>query len=255
MNETRKRAIRELLEKLTIDFVDTQKYFDDLEPMSFYDSILGGKIQALIAHLRRMDRTDLSEALEAYLPLNGRAIQTLTFITDHVTPEVLADLEELENTPSTTLKISASEMKDTWKQIHSDYKITKREFGKRINFVGDKYKRTIIFRDIEQAYILSQHGFNKPAVILAGGVIEELLRLLLLAKGITTSKNTFDNYIKECETSGFLEPGIHRLTDSVRYFRNIVHLAKENSRWDCVKESTAKGAVASVFTIIDALKI
>ena len=67
--------------------------------------------------------------------------------------------------------------KEIWKSIKSDYDISKLQFGKKINFILDKFKRAIIFRDIEQAYLLSQQGFSKPAIILAGGVIEELLIL------------------------------------------------------------------------------
>jgi hypothetical protein len=36
---------------------------------------------------------------------------------------------------------------------------------------------------------------KKPAVILAGSVIEELLRLYLVHKNIKPAKKTFDSYI------------------------------------------------------------
>jgi DNA-binding Lrp family transcriptional regulator len=72
-----------------------------------------------------------------------------------------------------------SEKTGTWKNIEKEYGVSKRAFGKKINFVKDDFKRRVIFRDIEQAYFLAFNGFSKPAVILAGGVIEELLRLYL----------------------------------------------------------------------------
>ncbi|GAG40581.1 unnamed protein product, partial [marine sediment metagenome] len=42
---------------------------------------------------------------------------------------------------------------------------------------------------------------------------------------------------------------ISRLTDSVRHFRNIVHLQKENNSKITISKATAKGAVTSIFTL------
>ena len=66
-----------------------------------------------------------------------------------------------------------------WQQIERDLGVSKKLFGKKINFVGDAFKRKIIFRDVAQAYALAMNDFNKPAVILSGSIIEELLRLYL----------------------------------------------------------------------------
>ena len=139
--------------------------------------------------------------------------------------------------------------KKIWEEIERDYGISKRAFGMKFNFIPDPFKRNIIFRDVEHAYILANNGFSKPAVILAGGVIEELLRLYLKQKGIKPAKNNFDSYIQACENNGLLKSGINRLSDSVRYFRNIVHLEKEKSSQTTIKKVTAKGAVTSIFTI------
>lgn len=136
-----------------------------------------------------------------------------------------------------------------WQHIKVDYDIGKREFGKKIAFVSDPFKRAVIFRDIEQAYALAEAGFSKPAVILAGSVIEELLRLFLESKGIPPAGNTFDSYIKSCIDKALLKSAIHRLTDSVRHFRNLVHLQAESSSRHTISKATAKGAVASIFTI------
>ncbi|MCP8323130.1 MAG: hypothetical protein L6N96_02995 [Candidatus Methylarchaceae archaeon HK02M2] len=136
-----------------------------------------------------------------------------------------------------------------WKAIQQDYDITKTGFGKRINFIKDNFKRKIIFRDVEQAYNLASWGFSKPAVILAGGVIEELLRLYLKHKQVKPIKNDFDGYIQTCEQQGLLKVGISRLSDSARHFRNLVHLEKEKDKKDTISKVAAKGAVASIFTI------
>lgn len=139
--------------------------------------------------------------------------------------------------------------KDTWKDIQNDFDISKRAFGKRINFVTDKSKRKAIFRDIEHAYILAKYGFSKPATILAGGVIEELLRLFLEDQNVKPERNTFEEYIKTCEQKGLLKSGISLLSNSVRHFRNLVHLSKEETQRHMISKATAKGAVSSIFTI------
>jgi hypothetical protein len=92
-----------------------------------------------------------------------------------------------------------------WKDINKEFGVTKMRFGRRINFIKDPFKRTVIFRDVEQAFILATSGFSKPAVILAGGVIEELLRLFLKQKGISPQKplkDDFNGYIQTCEQEG-----------------------------------------------------
>ena len=141
------------------------------------------------------------------------------------------------------------ESNDIWTKIEKEYGISKRAFGKKINFVLDTFKRKIIFRDIEQAYILSTSGFSKPAVILAGSVIEELLRQYLKYKKIPPDRDKFDCYIETCKNNSLLKSAIHSLTESVRHFRNLVHLAKEKSSKHTISKATAKGAVSSIFTI------
>lgn len=136
-----------------------------------------------------------------------------------------------------------------WDEIERDFDISKRAFGKKINFVTDSFKRKIIFRDVGHAYVLANLGYSKPAVILAGGVIEELLRLYLVHKKIKPASNTFDSYIQTCEQNGLLKSGISRLSDSVRHFRNVVHLQKEKNSRITISKAAAKGAVTSIFTI------
>lgn len=150
-------------------------------------------------------------------------------------------------TSETLWKLPSSH--DIWNDIYEDFDVKKLTFAKSINFVTDNYKRKAIFRDIEQSYILAKNGFSKPAVILAGSVIEELLRLYLESKKVKPANNTFNEYIKACENSGFLKGAVNRLSDSVRYFRNLVHLEKETSLKHKISKATAKSAVASIFII------
>jgi len=161
--------------------------------------------------------------------------------------------KQLENKATKSSGNSMKKSNEVWEKIYEDYEITKRSFGKKIIFVTDKFKKTTIFRDIEHSYTLANLGYSKPAVILAGSVIEEMLRLYLIHKQITPSKNTFDGYIKACEDNGLLKSAIQRLTDSVRHFRNFVHLEKEESSRATISKATAKGAVSSIFTIANDL--
>ena len=141
--------------------------------------------------------------------------------------------------------------RDIWNDIYEDFEVKKLTFAKKINFVTDAYKRKTVFRDIEHAYILAKNGFSKPAVILAGSVIEELLRLYLETKKVKPAKNTFEEYIKACEQKRLLKSGISRLSDSVRHFRNLVHLSGEKNKRYTISKAKAQSAVTSVFTIVN----
>lgn len=156
---------------------------------------------------------------------------------------------ETSNGPALMKVNGPAQSKDNWRHIENDFDMKKTAFGRRINFITDPFKRTIIFRDVEHAYVLANVGFSKPAVILAGSVIEELLREYLQFKDIQPRSNTFDEYIKACEDKKLLKRGISRLSDSVRYFRNLVHLSNEESKKYTISKATAKSAVASIFSI------
>lgn len=148
-------------------------------------------------------------------------------------------------------EISLSTSKANWEAIENEYGVTKRSFGKKINFISDSHKKEIIFRDVEHSFVLAFLGFSKPAVILAGGVIEELLRLYLKHNNISPPSNSFDDYIKICEQNRLLKSGISRLSDSARHFRNLVHLSAEKTKTHTISKATAKGAVSSIFTIVN----
>jgi len=138
-----------------------------------------------------------------------------------------------------------------WSQIKEEFGVSKHEFGKKINFVKGEFKRGVIFRDVEHAYALSKIGFSKPAVILAGSVMEELLRIYLKHKNIKVKNNTFSEYIRVCERGSFLKVAVHSLTTSVRHFRNLIHLEKESKKKDTISRATAAGAVTSIFTLVN----
>lgn len=146
--------------------------------------------------------------------------------------------------------LTQSSSKDAWEQISKEFEISKQTFGKKMNFVTDKFKRTIIFRDTEHAFVLAKAGFSKPAVILAGGVIEELLRLYLENQNLKPQSDSFWSYITTCEKEGLFKSGINRLSDSLRHFRNLVHLQLEESNRHTLDRAAAHSAVASIFVII-----
>jgi hypothetical protein len=167
---------------------------------------------------------------------------------------LFAEFEQLgyvkkEKTAIVGLPPEAPTAKTDWKAIQREFGITKMSFGKKINFITDTFRRTIIFRDAEQALALASSGFSKPAVILAGGVIEELLRLYLEHKQIKPIKNDFDGYIQTCEQHRLLKDSVSRLSHSVRQFRNLVHLSAEETKKHTISKATAIGAVSSIFTI------
>jgi hypothetical protein len=111
----------------------------------------------------------------------------------------------------------------------------------------------VVFRDVEQAFVLASSDSSEPAVILAGGVIEELLRLHLKHTKINPIKDDFDGYIQTHEQNKLLKARIFRLSDSVMHFRNLVHLSKEQTARHSISKSTAKGAAVSIFTIANDL--
>jgi hypothetical protein len=159
--------------------------------------------------------------------------------------------ETKQETKRSVFMTDAESSKNNWEAIKNGYGISKKDFGKKINFVKEQYKRKVIFRDVEDAFVLASQGFAKPAIILAGGVIEELLRLYLEHKKVPAERNDFFHYIKACkeQKQPLLKSGISKLSDSVREFRNLVHLAEETEKKHTITKSTAIGAVSSIFTI------
>lgn len=147
--------------------------------------------------------------------------------------------------------VTKSKNKGVWSEIEKDYDISKIAFGKKFNFIKEQFTRKVLFRDVEQAYLLSEAGFSKPAVILAGSVIEELLRQKLKHENINVSNNTFESYIEAYKNKRPSKLALHSLTNSVRHFRNLVHISKEKSIKHSISKATSKAAVSAIFTIIN----
>jgi hypothetical protein len=145
-----------------------------------------------------------------------------------------------------------TEQEKIWTDIEKQFHTTKVKFGKQINFIVDAHKREIIFRDIAHAFGCYQNCFYKPAVILAGAVMEELTRCYLLSKGVnlnTLPKEDFFNYINKCKQEGFLKDACAKLSDARRDFRNLVHIEKEASKRDTISSTNALGTITDIFTV------
>ena len=140
---------------------------------------------------------------------------------------------------------------DIWNSIAREYEIDYTLFLEKIYFINSNYIKDIIMRDIGHSFILAKMGLSKPAVILAGGVIEVLLETYLDHHGKKGSSSSFNEYIETCEDEGFLKSAIGHLSHYVRHFRNYVHLPKEKSERHKISKATAIGAVSSIFTIIN----
>lgn len=141
---------------------------------------------------------------------------------------------------------------DIWVVIRKDRRLSKSGFAKKIKFVSEQFRRQIILRDVAHAYYLAYHGFYKPAVILAGSVIEELLRQYLIHNGLLDANSkSFRKYIEICKEEGILKSGTISLNESMRHFRNQVHMSKEKTKKDEMKEEHAINAVLSIFILID----
>lgn len=236
-----------------------------IELRDFLDDTLGTKdsYSSMIVQFfnEGIDNFVGSPSFKSVENIIGVVSSIITRITRN--PEMLSDVNN--SSLSSTIKKKAKRLGDVmskkfslknneiWNEIERDYDINKRAFGKKIRFVTDKFKREIIFRDVEHAYILANNGFPKPAVILAGSVTEELLRLFLKHNEIKPSNNKFESYIDACKEDNLIKKGIHSLSNSVRHFRNIVHLENEESGKDSISISAAKGAVSSIFTIVNDL--
>jgi|SRR3972149_8762682 len=197
------------------------------DAVSIYSGFLGSLLEELEKHPE--------DVLDAAIP-SGKGVTTVKARqpTSSVEQEIL---------------LSATPGKINWKAIENEFGITKKSFGIKIKFITDPFKRIIIFRDVEQAFVLASLGFSKPAVILAGSVIEELLRLYLECKNVSPISDNFDGYIRTCEQHGLLKDSVSRLSHSVRQFRNLVHLSAEENKKHTLSKATAIGAVSSIFTI------
>lgn len=96
---------------------------------------------------------------------------------------------------------------------------------------------------------MSQIGFDKSSIILAGGVIEEILLHLLQSKGCSVQGKKFFELINLAKQESIFEKSIHGLLDPLRDFRNLVHIEKERKEFSADK-AMAKTAISALFLII-----
>lgn len=143
--------------------------------------------------------------------------------------------------------------KNIWDEIKADYGVSKQLLGKKLKFITPRNKKEIIFRDIGHAYYFSKNSFPKPAIILAGGIIEEILKSFLEFNDIDAVHKSFNQIIALCESKELIDIANIRLSDSIRYFRNLVHIDKEYNSSLIISNSMAVGAVSSIFTIVNSL--
>ncbi len=258
-------ALAKLEESIFIAFEEWNKLndTDTGNLLDKYDELKGLKFQDRIVSLARAysiysivdtalfgSKHDLAFGGETRETLVDGLVETLHKISREIKGNSrMKQSKDGVEAEGSVLTMPVRSSKDNWNAIENEYGISKRDFGKKINFVSDPFKRKIIFRDVEQAFVLASEGFSKPAVILAGGVIEELLRLHLEDKAIKPKGKRFVDYIKACEDNDLLKRAVHSLTDSIRDFRNLVHLGSERTKRDTISKTIAKGAVASIFTI------
>jgi len=255
-------ALATLKERISVVFEEWNKLndTDTGNLLDKYDELKGLKLQDRVVGFDRAYSIDsivytalfgpnigLAFGGEARETLVDGVIKTLHNISKKIKENSQIKRSKSEEKAKGNMLMKSS--KEIWEAIRCEYDISKKEFGKKINFVSDPLKRKIIFRDIEHAFVLASQGFSKPAIILAGGVIEELLRLYLEHKNIKPKCEKFFAYIEACENNDLLKRGVSRLTDSIRDFRNLVHLENEKTKRHTISKPTAKGAVASIFII------
>ncbi len=258
-------ALAKLQKRITKVFEELNKLnaTDTGDLVDKYDELKGLKLQDRIDGLARAysidsivdtalfgPNLDLAFGGEAREALVDGVVKTLHNISREIKEKSrMKKSKNAENAGGSVLTMPVRSSKENWEAIRVEYGISKKDFGKKINFVSDSFKRKLIFRDVEHAFVLASESFAKSAVILAGGVIEELLRLYLKDKNIAAAGNTFNEYIKACEQNELLQTGIGKLSHSAREFRNFVHLCKESTRKHSITKAAAKGAVSSIFTI------
>lgn len=160
--------------------------------------------------------------------------------------------DDFEKNHLKSIKRTKTKSDLAWIKIKEEYGLTKVHVSRILNnFITDNYKRHSILRDIGNSYALESLGFYKASVIFAGGVLEEIIRLLLESKKLNVSNPSFSNYLKVCEEKGLFKRGINRLNDFVREYRNSVHLARERNKTDSINQANAKNALASLFSVIN----
>ena len=87
MSHDTTEMITNLLDELEAFKIDLNAYWNDLEPQSIIDSVLTGKINALLAFCRSYSWHDVLHSLKDVVPLRGTAVESLEVIQSFAVPE------------------------------------------------------------------------------------------------------------------------------------------------------------------------
>jgi|GEM_PF-2681643 hypothetical protein len=181
--------------------------------------------------------------------------EVLRYSTIEERIESLKNLKTKNTFPSTLLRAlhsgSIKTSVNPWTEIQAEYDYSKLKFARQVNFLPP-FKRGIVIRDVVQAFSCLKMGFYKPATILSGGVIEEILRLYLKHNGYPTKNERgnkrFEELVNDCKQYKLVGAGIANLAHAFRDFRNFAHLAKETKQRS-IDRPTAIGAVSAIFSV------
>lgn len=135
-----------------------------------------------------------------------------------------------KHTPETLQKIRLSlKGRSVWNKSKHWGKLGKKEIGigKRgiLKWIKDRDLQKIVRRDYATAQICEEEGLFKPAIILYAGVLEALLQY----KINKDEKEKFIDLIEEAMQSKLIKQEQASHMNTIRDFRNYVHVYKEIS--------------------------
>ena len=84
----RTEALTKILNDLEDFSIDANQYFSDAEPQGFYDTVLTGRINSLLAFCQTLGWSELVAKLQGMTPLGADGLQALEVIQSYVIPEV-----------------------------------------------------------------------------------------------------------------------------------------------------------------------
>jgi uncharacterized protein (TIGR02391 family) len=104
MENSRSKALEQLVSDLEAFRIGLNDYYDDAEPQGIFDTILTGKLSALANFCNALGWSELSQQLNTSLPLRCTAIETMEIVQGFVLPEIrrLMALNEIDAAPSPT---------------------------------------------------------------------------------------------------------------------------------------------------------
>jgi uncharacterized protein (TIGR02391 family) len=102
MHQTRTEALSALLDDLAGFEIKTDDYWADLEPQGYYDNLLTGLVNSLLAYCQVLGWTELVVHLRDMMPFQGNAVESLETLQRFVVPEArrLLDASDIEQPQS-----------------------------------------------------------------------------------------------------------------------------------------------------------